>query len=571
MQPSIVTVYDAFIWRGEYEQLAREIYDTPPKTMQETVERIPQITARYKQMDWFSEERTKQLQRGIRSANKRLGVLTPKVEKTITELMNGGVEAAHQSVTLGGPAFILNKAATAFKIVSLANNQGISAGAYFCVADYDEVQPELTHMRTPLYGHEGTLARIPVPEGYERSPVYALPLPDIEWYRTIEDNIREGYRPLFKLLDGHTRNLFEERLEQALSVCRWAFVNSQSLGEWGARIIGRLLNIEGNLGMPLFPAANPDLRPLLVKGLEFMLRADIREKFLRSQQRATDLILKNGFKTGLGRREKDYVPFFYECPEKECNRARARLHYRTEGDRAILYGKCPVCDSTIEIEVSKDDPDLSEYAQNLSLRVDSRQFVIDTIIPVAVHVGGPGETAYYGQVIPTAKEMGVPYPAFVKYTRLFFNTPWGERLGKSLVERGIPTLHEGSLFKLIGKVSKFRRKKRFDEMNEAALALHSFIYTRYAEINEFENALRERLAETEGEEQETLLKDRMDVQRYLSWAFGRWATGKMSQESSWSWIEWAINSGFPDIFGPYDRAYIGELKNGGTQFINFSL
>ena len=45
----------------------------------------------------------------------------------------------------------------------------------------------------------------------------------------------------------------------------------------------------------------------------------------------------------------------------------------------------------------------------------------------------------------------------------------------------------------------------------------------------------------------------------------------MGQESSWSWIDWAINSGFADLFGPYQRAYVGPMKNGSTVFVNFTI
>ena len=63
----------------------------------------------------------------------------------------------------------------------------------------------------------------------------------------------------------------------------------------------------------------------------------------------------------------------------------------------------------------------------------------------------------------------------------------------------------------------------------------------------------------------------MAVERYLSWTFGAYAPGKQAQEASWSWIEWAVNAGFPDLFGPYERAYVGGLRPGATLFTNFTL
>ena len=566
-----MSVYDAFVWNKEQEDLAIILYDAPPSTLGDVVDRVEEIKKKYQQTDWFEEERVRLLQKYLKSTNKKLGILTHEVSKSIMRLADGAVEAAHQSVTLGGAAYILNKAATASRIVNLGAERGLSFGAYFCIADYDEVQPELTHIRTPLFGPEGNVVSIPVPEGFEHSPVYALPLPDYGWYEDVEKSIREGYRPLFKNVEGHARTLLEERLEQALAITRWAFTNSQSLGDWAARIVGRLFNIEGDLGMPLFSAADENLRKLMVRGMEFLLQYDNRDTFLAAQHMATDVIIGYEMKPGLGKRTEDYVPFFYECTEEGCNRSRTRLVYTLQGDKAVVKGECPKCGTKVEIEVSKNDPDLSDYARDLSPRVDSRQIILDMVIPVTAHVGGPGETAYYAQVIPAAKELGIPFPTFVKYTRMYFNTPWNEHLGKQLAEKETPVLHSKDLFKLIGKVSKFRRKKSFDEMNEAVAALQEFIITTFKRLNDYEQHLTEKLDGAKDKERERLIGERMDVQRYLSWTYGRYAPEKTSQESSWSWIEWVLNSGFADLFGPYYRAYSEGLKNGGAQFINFSL
>jgi hypothetical protein len=67
------------------------------------------------------------------------------------------------------------------------------------------------------------------------------------------------------------------------------------------------------------------------------------------------------------------------------------------------------------------------------------------------------------------------------------------------------------------------------------------------------------------------LMTKLQVERYLSWVYGQFTQGKIGQEVTWSWIEWAINSGFPDLFGPYFRAYVADMKNGSTYFVNFTL
>ncbi|MCK5301974.1 MAG: hypothetical protein KAJ96_02440, partial [Candidatus Thorarchaeota archaeon] len=76
---------------------------------------------------------------------------------------------------------------------------------------------------------------------------------------------------------------------------------------------------------------------------------------------------------------------------------------------------------------------------------------------------------------------------------------------------------------------------------------------------------------TTGDELKQLLTDILDLERYLSWVFGQYAENKLGQEASWSWIEWMLNSGAHDLFGPYRRAYVPNMKNGATLFVNFSV
>ncbi|MHA1653786.1 MAG: bacillithiol biosynthesis protein BshC [Candidatus Thorarchaeota archaeon] len=571
MEPSIVAAYDAYIWRREHHDLVNCLYDSPPVTLAEAASRIPEIRAAYDDTEWFVEDSLKKLQQRLAVLCKRLGCMTPGVKHTIERLGDGAVEAAHQSANLGGPAFILNKAATAVRIVSIANENRIASAAYFCVADYDEVQPELTHVRTPLMGHEGNVISVPVLRGYEHSPVSALPRPSSDWYEEAQDSIREGYRPLFKSVEGHARGILEERLEQALSLTRWAFFNSSTLGEWALRILGRLLNVEGRLGLPLFSASDPELRRLLARGFEMLLRPEVRKTFLASHRKAGEMITASGFRRGVGDRDDEYVPFFHECVNADCHRARTRLIYNESGNRAVLYGECPLCGEKVEIEVTRSDPDLSDVAVNLSPRVDSRQFALDAVIPVVCHVGGPGEAAYYAQVIPAAMAMGAPFPTFVRYPRMFFNTPWSESLARTLAEQDVPVLHGSELFRTLGRINKFRKKKRHDEMNAAVAELGSLIRSRYEQLNDQLDEMEEEIQETAGRAREQLLDKRMAIERYLSWTFGAYAPGKQAQEASWSWIEWVVNAGFPDMFGPYERAYVGGLRFGATLFTNFIL
>ncbi|MHA1576978.1 MAG: bacillithiol biosynthesis protein BshC, partial [Candidatus Thorarchaeota archaeon] len=323
--------------------------------------------------------------------------------------------------------------------------------------------------------------------------------------------------------------------------------------------------------LPIIPASNIELRTLWSFGMELLLKKDVREKFLNVHAQTTQTIVQNGFKAGAGSRNDDYVPFFYECPEDSCYSSRTELKYRENGSQILLEGKCPTCGTKLEIETSGNDPDLSEFAKYLSPRVDTRQLIVDTSVPIVTHVGGPGETAYYAQVIPIAKELEYPFPMFVKYPRVFFNTPWNEDLAKTLVERELPVLHSSELFSPMGKISRSRKKARFEEMNVMLLELSNFISKSCCDLNIVLDEMIGEITSTEGKVDEKRLQERLDLERYLSWTFGQYAKNKKAQESSWSWIEWALNAGFSDLFGAYERAFVPEMKNGATVFVNFSV
>ncbi len=571
MNPSILEVYNQFIWENKYSQLAHELYNSPPVMFNDLRGRVPDVMDAYRKTGWFDDSHTKKMRDILRRINREIGCLTPEVSKNIEKLHNGAVEAAHQSVVLGGPCYILNKAATAERFATLNSTEENPLAPFFCVADYDIVQNELTHMRTPNMGSGGNLVSIPIPQGYEHSPVSFLPLPDYSWYESAEESIRNEYRPLFKVLDGTARTLMEERLESILSIIRSAYITTGTLGDWAIRILGHLFNVIGHLGLPILPASNLEVREIWCKGMEMLLAEENRDAFLQAHNKATQTILDNGFSTGTGARDDSHVPFFYECSKDACKRARIELRYEKIASKAVLRGKCPNCNEEIEIEVDARSPDLSEHAVFLSPRVDTRQMVIDTSLPIITHVGGPGETAYYAQVIPVARAMKHPFPLFVRYPRVFFNTPWNEDLANTLKEQDLLVLHRSEMFKLIGKVSKFRRKSRFDKMNDAMADLEQFIHTSRIQLNERLSDISKSIEASEGKVDDDTLELKFDLETYLSWVYGQYAEEKHAQESSWAWIEWALNAGLGDLFGPYERAYVPEMKNGGTMFVNFVL
>ena len=111
MSKSIYHVYQKFIWEGTDADLAKILYDSPPIAMYDVFERASSIIEGYRDTLWHLPDRMTQMKRELKTANREIGCLTPEVAQSIEMLEVGAIESAHQTVAMGGPGYILNKAA----------------------------------------------------------------------------------------------------------------------------------------------------------------------------------------------------------------------------------------------------------------------------------------------------------------------------------------------------------------------------------------------------------------------------------------------------------------------------
>jgi hypothetical protein len=348
--------------------------------------------------------------------------------------------------------------------------------------------------------------------------------------------------------------------------------------------VGSLVNLEADLGVPILQFSTPEARRLFQPGYELLLAEPNRSRFVEASNRASELIEESGYRSSIGRRSEDYVPFYLECPGAGCHRTRVELVYHRDAGSATaqVSGKCPKCGAVHEFSFDAGSPDLSEIADSISPRVDSRQVVVDSVIPVLAHVGGPGETSYYAEVIPAARALGVPFPAFLRYTRTFYNTPWNKRHSDGLQKRGYPTLMNEGLFSAIGRWVDARNAEDGIGLGEAHRGIREIIERTYDELlgelqdlqSEVEG-IRARLREPG--DRDALIKEmgeklgdahRIDV--YLSSAFGRFSPERFGQEVSWAWLDLAAASGVGDLMGVYLRLYNRDTPNSSMFFVNIT-
>ena len=212
--------------------------------------------------------------------------------------------------------------------------------------------------------------------------------------------------------------------------------------------------------------------------------------------------------------------------------------------------------------------------------MDSRQIIVDSTIPVLAHVGGPGETSYYSEVIPAARALDLPFPVFLRYTRLFYNTPWNEGYARELREKGYPTLLEESLFKALsawvearnaGDAERLRRAHR--EIRGVVKGTDERLTVELEGLREDIDSIKRRLRDPE---KRSALMEEMrgkqslahEIETYLSSALGRFSPERFGQEVSWAWLDVAVVAGLEDLMGVFLRQYNGNTPNSSVFFAN---
>jgi len=575
VRPPVHRLYTAHVEGGSPSGVAEKLWGSIPSTMGEAHGLLAGVMEQY----GGASEGLEKLQRAMKDNMRRLGVLTSKASDNIDRMATGVVETGQQPYALGGASLILNKVAY---IASLSRLGGGDYIPLFFVADYDGVQPELLNTRVPSPSPRGLLFSYPVGPELEGSPIYEVPNPPEEWLEKALEKLRGNYRGLLRGFDPERRDRMLLNLDHGVTILRGAYHSTGNVSDWSTKALGTVFNLEAGLGVPVLSFSTPGSRRVFQGGYEYLLSDSNRERFIEASNEAARLVESSGHDAGIGLREPDYVPFFLECPAPGCHRTRIGMKYsRGEGaSTASVAGKCPKCGAAYEHSFDASSPDLSEIAEDISPRVDSRQIVVDSVIPVLAHVGGPGETSYYAEVIPAARALGIPFPIFARYTRLFYNTPWNEEYAKELASQGRSNLPGSGLFDALSDWVEARNAGDPDALSQAHVAirgcidgtdgsLRATLDSLKAEIDEIKEKLRNPgdrqalIAEMRGKQAETQM-----IELYLSSALGRFSPERFGQEVSWAWFDVATVAGIGDLMGVFLRQYNEHTPNSSMFFAN---
>jgi len=570
--PQAHLIYSGYVMDGSKAGVAEALWRVIPSTMGEAASLLKGVRERY----GSPPEELESFRKAVRGYQRELGLLTDRVGESIDALDAGVAEAGQQPMCLAGTSLIMNKIAYAHTLCGI----GGDCVPIFYNADYDGVQAELLNMRLPSPSSRGLLITYPAGQEYEGSPIYMLPNPPEEWLKETEEKITGNYKGIMKGVKPETQERVMRNLDHVLTVIRVAYYSTDNVSDWAAKIIGTLVNLEAGLGVPIVSPSKPEIRPFFQRGYETLLSEPNRTGFIEASNEAAELVEAHGFRPQIGRRRRDYVPFFLECSSPGCNRARIEPRYVDGGGTASVKGVCPRCETVYEYSFDASSPDLSGLIDWISPRVDSRQLIVDSVVPVLAHIGGPGETSYYAEVIPAAQRLGQPFPLYLRYTRAYYNTPWNEAYGEEVKAAGHPTILRDSLFDALGMWVTARNDGDGEALRRSHYAIEASIEETYSSLVEEAEALQGEVDSIKGrlgeaENRGPLIKEMREkqdalsmVDQYLSWAYGRFSPERRGQEVSWAWIDLAAVTGVTDVVGVYLRQYSEQTPNSSMYFMN---
>ncbi len=570
--PPVHILYQKYVERDPAGEYAPRLWGRIPQNMEECKGILAEVKAKYGAPSPELEGLKKEIKKQMRS----LGILTKRTETRIDAFDKGAVETGQQPNCLGGPSFIFNK------ITYIATLAGL--GGYvplYYVGDYDSVQPELLNIRVPSPSAKGMLITYPLPPEYEGAPIRRLPNPDEEWLRKTLEKIESNYRGLLKGVELVRQERVLQNLAHVNTIIKNAYYSTANVADFSTKILGSVVNLEADMGVPMLSATDPLIRGYFKHGYEILLSEPNRSSFIRASNEAVDLIEGLGYRAQIGKRGVDYVPFFLECQTPNCHGSRVELKYHMgSSSTAIVEGKCPRCEQEYSYSFSAERPDISEIANIITPRVDSRQVIVDSVIPILAHSGGPGETSYYAEVIPGVSNIDIPFPIYTRYARVFYNTPWNEVTAKTIETKGYTTLSRKELFDALAfwvdaKKANNREAtaKAHVDMRKAIDDTFFTLMKRKSEADSEIESIKKNLADPSSraalmQEMKTKQVLVSELEAYLSYAFGHYAPEKYGQEVSWAWMDLALVSGVGENVAIYKRLYSGFTPNSTVFYVN---
>lgn len=579
--PTANHLYHELIFDGN--KAALEFWGQIPKNMKDAVQfSLPLSTSyRKEKQPIFSLNRVAKLSRAIRELHKHHQMLSPRVKQNLSLLENSfaAIEAGHQPVVLGGPGLIINKIATIRRF-----SQQLKAPPLMFMGDHDHEQKELTVVHLPSPGPRGITFSLPIPQQFRHSPMHTLPLPPKSWLEQVVRKIESTYHELITNSPRQQRLHFQENIQGILKLLQVTYTKATSLSDWTLLLWMQIVNHQEDSGILFQVFSHPTIRRLMLPAFEYLIQTKNRQRFISALNEAANSLQKYGYNPGIGIRPNTYVPFHLECPTTGCNRTRIDPILFEKAEIRIT-ATCPKCKETHILETNATDPDLSNWQDYLSPRVDSRAFLIQSYTPITLHVGGAGETSYYAQVSPALRSLESVVPIFYRYTRIFYTNPWTLHLAKKLKQEQFTPLQLNQVQSYQSAAATGFSEKNVGVVCSLFAACEEYIQETFKQLLREEATLEEERNKAIINQRETsdstkrqrlqveigrMTRHRQLLQTYQSQMFGRYAAERFGQEVSFAWIDIAMSLGPQKLFTKLSSHYHALTPASATYLIHES-
>lgn len=561
-------LYESYIYQPEnYEKhaLFEKFWGKIPKKFNQIEKSIVKQGIQSRVSEKSNIEEQEALYKVILDFHKKNKFMTPQINDLLDNWFDsiGSVECGHQPIYLGGSSFLFNKL-TFSSYLSSNSLTNLKMSPIFFIGDHDEIQNELTISRLPqAYSQTGLELKSDYDDKYVLTPMHKLPKPEKNLLIDHINKIKSNYRELFKFskIKPENRPLLEARMEEIIGIIYESYFKSENtISDWITQLIGDILIYKNKIPLLMAKGSDKGLKKLILPYLENLLSEDNRTNLISILNEYNGLIGNSGYKAGLSLRGDDYVPFFLECP-KDLTRDRVRL----STDGSTLNGVCPKCKEEYDISYNNKKPDLNDYYEFLSPRVDSRSISVNQLLKTRIRVTGGGETNYYAQIMPYIRKAKInPVPLIIKHPRVYYNTPWGEKKAEEIkkIDTNIKTLHEKENFIRMGKISKSKDENELRNLiNETKFLFNDTfkeIEIRIIDIEKNEAFAKNR----------KLKMIHQTLKQYLSLMWGHYTSNKSIQEVSWLWVDLGIVTGLRDLTGFYNRSLKLEMPISPTLWLS---
>lgn len=549
-------LYAEYIFDGNEKAL--HFWGPIPKNIKEAINlSTPLIEAYHKTQPLFTQERFHELIKNLEAIHRKFDMFSPQVKENIANLQEQGavIEAGHQPALLGGPGFVINKIAAIAKIALIQQTTPI-----MFVGDHDHEQKELTVIHLPSPGTRGLTFSLPLSREFKLSPMHVLPLPPKEWLKNVIKKITATYHEL--VIGSAKQNIeaYEQSVDTLTNLLKTTYNQANSIAGWTIRLWYQIINIAQDSGVLFQNFSYPAIRELMLPAFEYLLSDSNRQILIKALNTSAEELEQLGYEPGIGRRADDYVPFHLECSTTGCYRTRLdpTITSKPSEPQLTISARCPKCKTTHTIEVKATSPDLTDWKTYLSPRVDTRAFLVQSYTPIILHVGGEGETSYHAQVIPALQANNSVAPIFYRYTRIYYENPWSNRLARQLARENLTPLNYEELQRFKAAINTGYDEENTGVVQSLFAAIQEHITDTIERLIEAESQLETERNEIISHQHEitdlTLKKEnqaqigrltrrRQILQTYLSQMFGRYSPERFGQEVSYLWLDAAISLG----------------------------